>query len=61
MESVKEIIKRHTGLLENAKNLGLQAKAEEFNNILRFYRAAFKIISEGKVFFAERDFYKIDI
>lgn len=58
MKAVKDTIESTTIHKDNAINLGLTEKVDEFDKIIRFYKTALDIISKGEIFDASKDFYK---
>lgn len=58
LQAVKDTIESATVHMENAIMLGLHEKAEEFDKVVKFYKAALDKISSNEVFDASRDFYK---
>lgn len=61
MQAVKVTIESFTTHRDNAKELGLIKKSEEFNKVVQFYTIALEKISKGEVFEASKDFYNTKI
>ncbi|BAQ13420.1 putative Transposase [Clostridium botulinum] len=57
LQAVKDTIESETIHRDNALNMGLNEKAEEFNKIVRFYTVALEIINKGETFEASKHFY----
>lgn len=57
LQAVKDTIESETIHRDNALNMGLNEKAEEFNKIVKFYTVALEIINKGETFEASKHFY----
>lgn len=57
LQAVKNTIESTTIHRDNALQMGLNEKAEEFNKIVKFYTVALEIINKGEVFIASKHFY----
>lgn len=57
LQAVKDTIESETIHKDNALQMGLNEKAEEFNKIVRFYTVALEIINKGETFEASKHFY----
>lgn len=57
LQAVKDTIESETIHRDNALRLGLVAKAEEFDKVIKFYSLAFDKISKSEIFDAAKDFY----
>lgn len=58
IQAVKDTIESAAIHMENAIRLGLHDKAEEFDKVIKFYKAAMDKISKNEIFDASRDFYR---
>lgn len=57
LQAVKDTIESETIHRENALQMGLNEKAEEFDKIVKFYTKALEIISKDEIFIASKHFY----
>ena len=57
LKAVKDTIESETIHRENALQMGLNEKAEEFDKIVKFYTKALEIISKDEIFIASKHFY----
>ena len=57
LQAVKDTIESETIHRDNALQMGLNEKAEEFNKIIKFYTVALEIINKGETFEASKHFY----
>lgn len=55
--AVTDTIESFTTHLNQAKQIGLNEKIEEFDKVVRFYQTALKIIEKGETFDASKHFY----
>lgn len=57
LQAVKDTIESESIHRNNALELGLNEKAEEFDKVVKFYTVALEIIKKGKTFEASKHFY----
>lgn len=57
LQAVKDTLESETIHRDNALLMGLNEKAEEFNNVVKFYTVALEIINKGEIFEASKHFY----